>query len=949
LLGNDGPDFTNNADNSLHVVTASSCNEESMLDGLSISAGNANSSPIDDSGGGLYAAQLGTGPTISRCTFLKNNAYDHGGGVFTQCNLRLSDCTFLGNRGAGMCGSHAAPTLTNCTFVSNSGGGLILNDGSSAGTARIIGCRFLSNTIVYSFSFCGGVLEMADCTFENTGGAASIRISQGTLANCVFRANSRAMYTANSSLTAVNCVFVANRGEFTPGLYDEGSTLSIANCTFVDNSAQRTNNTCLYLYNTTATIANTIIWGNRDGNGISEASQIMSNRSPIVTYSCVQNWTGSLGGVGNHGLHPEFVRDPYDGGDGWGVGGNDDYGDLRLMPDSPCIDSGDNTAVPADVTDLDGDLNTGERSPFDFSGGPRFVDDPRTVDVGVGDPPAYPLLVDVGAYEYDPQADYDQDGLPNDQDNCTGDWNPGQEDVDADGLGDVCDNCPDSPNPDQVDTDTDGVGDVCDNCPENANPGQEDTDADGIADACDNCPGISNADQADPDGDGVGTLCDNCPSVHNPDQCDMDGDGRGDICEVDRPETALAFDGIDDYAIVPDNAVFHFGEGDFTVEAWFKTTGTYGYLLDKSAVVSPGSAGFFLLLEYSGRIGLGLWIPSQSSTYMAVRSPAGLNDGAWHHVAGVRLGGQILLYVDGVHKGSVTLNGTISVTNAGPIRLGQSHKASSAYAGVLDEVRVWSTARTVEQINQNMRVSPTGDVAGLVGHWSFYRGCQQQVIEDSSVTRANGSLGSIATGADASDPQWVASDAPVAPPVDTDGDGIPDVQDSCWLVPNLVQTDADDDSLGDVCDNCPSITNPDQADMDGDGIGDACDDDIDGDGADNAVDNCETTPNPGQEDADGDGVGDACDVCPDTLPGVLVDEHGCPRLIRADFDHDGDVDQLDFGHLQACFSGNTIPQADPACADALLDDDSDVDRDELRIFLGCLSGPGVPADPACAL
>ncbi len=27
-----------------------------------------------------------------------------------------------------------------------------------------------------------------------------------------------------------------------------------------------------------------------------------------------------------------FVREPNDGGDGWGVGDNDDYGDLHLQP-----------------------------------------------------------------------------------------------------------------------------------------------------------------------------------------------------------------------------------------------------------------------------------------------------------------------------------------------------------------------------------------------------------------------------------------------------------------------------------------------------------------------------------------------------------------------------------------------------------------------------------------
>ena len=72
------------------------------------------------------------------------------------------------------------------------------------------------------------------------------------------------------------------------------------------------------------------------------------------------------------------------------------------------------------------------------------------------------------------------------------------------------------------------------------------------------------------------------------------------------------------------------------------------------------------------------------------------------------------------------------------------------------------------------------------------------------------------------------------------------------------------------------------------------------------------------------------------------------RLAACDFDQDGDVDQSDFGHMQACLSGAGVPQNNATCQDAKLDPDSDVDSSDVAIFRRCLSGPDIPANPNCA-
>jgi hypothetical protein len=58
--------------------------------------------------------------------------------------------------------------------------------------------------------------------------------------------------------------------------------------------------------------------------------------------------------------------------------------------------------------------------------------------------------------------DDDQDGVPNEEDNCPDVANEDQADDDEDGFGNACDNCTLVANPDQRDTNGDGYGNICD-------------------------------------------------------------------------------------------------------------------------------------------------------------------------------------------------------------------------------------------------------------------------------------------------------------------------------------------------------------------------------------------------------------------------------------------------------------------------------------------------------
>ena len=89
--------FTNNGENSFHVASATGTTAAALLDGFTVTGGNANGAFPNDNNGGL---ELDTGhATIRRCVFRGNSAAQTGGGLAAgNSNSSITDCVFSGNR-----------------------------------------------------------------------------------------------------------------------------------------------------------------------------------------------------------------------------------------------------------------------------------------------------------------------------------------------------------------------------------------------------------------------------------------------------------------------------------------------------------------------------------------------------------------------------------------------------------------------------------------------------------------------------------------------------------------------------------------------------------------------------------------------------------------------------------------------------------------------------------
>lgn len=381
-------------------------------------------------------------PTFADCDFTGNISVNGGGAMINgESSLaQLTGCAFDGNTanfGAAVYNYNASDAeLSGCDFTANvsaGDGGAIYN---YAASPRVELCAFTQNDAEFGSggameSVVGGAPRVTDSTFTgntaayNGGSVVDSETSSGYL-RCNFVGNQAdyggavlAISGANPSF--VNCGFFGNVAAWGGGAIDNnGSTATFVGCVLSGNTATNSHGgalsngnsgaallvNCTIVRNTAGWVGggvatdpphpalrNCIVWQNQDSAGSGEASQIHHwTAAPYTTlsYSTVQGWSGTFGGIGNNGSNP-LLTDP-DGADDV-IGTLDD--DPRPGAGSPCIDSGSNTDVPADALDADGDGNTAEPLPLDHAGGARFADDPAAADTGVGTPP----IVDRGALE----------------------------------------------------------------------------------------------------------------------------------------------------------------------------------------------------------------------------------------------------------------------------------------------------------------------------------------------------------------------------------------------------------------------------------------------------------------------------------------------------------------------------------------------------------------------
>ena len=314
ILSGDIGHLNDNSDNAENVIFVdTNINSTAVLDGLTITGGNANGSQVN--GGGVYAHN--GSPTLTNLTIQNNNASENGGGVYISGgNPALSDVYIqnnTANNGAGL-------YITN---VYNTALALVLIQDNSAGTDG--GGLFSDST--------GTGLTLIDMIVQgnhagHSGGGAYFSASAPVLTNVKF---------ADNGSTA-----------FGGGISDYKSSPTLTNVTLFGNTSPAGGG--IYDFETSdPVVRNSILWGDTVGEIYNDPG--FSDSVTTITYSLVQGckpaggtWNtatcGTDGGNNVTDSDPKFY-DP------------DNY-DLHLQAGSPAINRGNNAFVNGVTTDLEG-------------------------------------------------------------------------------------------------------------------------------------------------------------------------------------------------------------------------------------------------------------------------------------------------------------------------------------------------------------------------------------------------------------------------------------------------------------------------------------------------------------------------------------------------------------------------------------------------------------------
>jgi len=222
------------------------------------------------------------------------------------------------------------------------------------------------------------------------------------------------------------------------------------------------------------------------------------------------------------------------------------------------------------------------------------------------------------------------------------------------------------------------------------------------------------------------------------------------------PGNALDFDGVDDYVDV--SSPFNGFTNEITVEFWINATAVAAGSGIGQGTSDIGNATTDVFLIHGNTDGTMRFFVNSGSGLIQLggNTSTNLENTGWHHIAAVANSSGSSIYVDGVLETSGAGIGTIQNNASSSIHIGKDVRYATArfLNGEIDEVRIWNTAQTADEIQNNMFVALDGNETGLVGYYKFDEPNGSATLPDQTANGNNGTLTNMDAATD-----WVSATA----------------------------------------------------------------------------------------------------------------------------------------------------------------------------------------------
>jgi len=170
---------------------------------------------------------------------------------------------------------------------------------------------------------------------------------------------------------------------------------------------------------------------------------------------------------------------------------------------------------------------------------------------------------------------------------------------------------------------------------------------------------------------------------------------------VKHANTAVTFDGTDDQVAMGDVHDFA-GTASFSIELWLNPTAPTGVYRRVIAKEISGRAWWMELASTASGIPnrLNFVREDAGGSSDVVRSSGALQAGTWYQVVGTYDGTTMKMYVNGSLTDSAASSRSIE-NHSQPFTIGRSSGGGSPYGGLVDEVAVYSSALTAQQVSEH--------------------------------------------------------------------------------------------------------------------------------------------------------------------------------------------------------------------------------------------------------